>query len=64
MQTTLSKQARQLPRAEEAESILAEQGLIDVDCNFCGQHYRFDAVETTQIFTPSVQQPPASRTAH
>ena len=49
---------------EEAESILAEQGLIDVDCNFCGQHYRFDAVETTQIFTPSVQQPPASRTAH
>ena len=40
---------------EEAESILAEQGLIDVDCNFCGQHYRFDAVETTQIFTPSVQ---------
>ncbi|MFV0601790.1 MAG: Hsp33 family molecular chaperone HslO [Brachymonas sp.] len=47
---------------EEAESILAEQGLIDVDCNFCGQHYRFDAVETTQIFTPSVQQPPASQT--
>lgn len=45
----------------EAESILAEQGFVHVDCNFCGQSYRFDPVETMQIFTPAVQQPPSSQ---
>lgn len=45
----------------EAESILAEQGFVHVDCNFCGQPYRFDAVETMQLFTPAVQQPPSSQ---
>ncbi len=48
---------------EEAESILAEQGFVHVDCNFCGQPYRFDPVETMQIFTPAVQQPPTSQQA-
>ncbi|MDO4795274.1 MAG: Hsp33 family molecular chaperone HslO [Brachymonas sp.] len=47
----------------EAESILAEQGFVHVDCNFCGQSYRFDPVETLQIFTPAVQQPPSSQQA-
>ena len=46
---------------EEAESILAEQGFVHVDCNFCGQSYRFDPVQTMQIFTPAVQQPPSSQ---
>lgn len=48
---------------EEVESILAEQGFVHVDCNFCGQPYRFDPVETMQIFTPAVQQPPTSQQA-
>ena len=48
---------------EEVESILAEQGFVHVDCNFCGQPYRFDPVETKQIFTPAVQQPPTSQQA-
>ncbi|MBK7718422.1 MAG: Hsp33 family molecular chaperone HslO [Simplicispira sp.] len=45
---------------EEAESILAEQGQIEVGCEYCGQQYRFDAVDAAQIFAASsVQQPPA-----
>ena len=38
----------------EAESILAERGYIEVGCDFCGQQYQFDAVDTAQVFvTPS-----------
>jgi molecular chaperone Hsp33 len=38
---------------EEADSILAERGEIDVACDFCGQHYQFDAVDAAQVFTAS-----------
>jgi molecular chaperone Hsp33 len=32
-----------------------------VGCDFCGQHYQFDAVDAAQIFVQSdVQQPPNS----
>lgn len=45
---------------DEAESILAEQGQIEVGCEYCGQQYRFDAVDAAQIFAaPPVLQPPA-----
>ena len=38
----------------EADSILAERGNIEVGCDFCGQQYQFDAVDTAQVFvTPS-----------
>ncbi len=47
---------------EEADSILAERGEIDVGCEFCGQQYRFDAVDAAQIFTSPGAQPPASPT--
>ena len=50
---------RGLGRAE-ADDILAERGEIDVSCDFCGLHYRFDAVDAAQIFTPSGDQPPVS----
>ncbi|MGP1630720.1 MAG: Hsp33 family molecular chaperone HslO, partial [Giesbergeria sp.] len=44
---------------EEAESILAEQGQIEVGCEYCGQQYRFDAVDAARIFAaPAVHQPP------
>jgi molecular chaperone Hsp33 len=49
---------------EEAEGILAERGEIDVSCDFCGQHYRFDAVDTAQIFTSPGDRPPGSSTMH
>jgi molecular chaperone Hsp33 len=49
--------------AEEAESILAERGDIEVGCEFCGKQYLFDAVDTAQIFIAgSGEQPPGSST--
>lgn len=47
---------------EEAESILAERGEIDVSCDFCGAHYRFDPVDAAQIFMAPGDQPPGSST--
>jgi molecular chaperone Hsp33 len=44
---------------DEAESILAERGEIEVGCDFCGQQYRYDPVDAAHIFAPPVQQPPA-----
>jgi molecular chaperone Hsp33 len=41
---------------EEAESILAERH------EFCGQQYRFDAVDAAQIFTSPGDKPPVSPT--
>ena len=44
---------------EEVESILEERGNIEVGCEYCGQQYRFDAVDAAQVFAaPSVFQPP------
>ncbi|MDR1967448.1 MAG: Hsp33 family molecular chaperone HslO [Burkholderiaceae bacterium] len=43
---------------QEAEAILAEQGRIEVGCDFCGQQERFDAVDVGRLFTPAVQQHP------
>jgi molecular chaperone Hsp33 len=45
---------------DEAEDILAERGEIDVACDFCGKHYKFDAVDAAQIFTAPGDQPPVS----
>ena len=46
--------------AAEAEDILAERGSIDVACEFCGQHYPFDAVDAARLFTAPETQPPVS----
>lgn len=45
---------------EEADSIVAEQGEIEVACDFCGQQYRFDAVDAAQLFAAPGDQPPVS----
>jgi molecular chaperone Hsp33 len=47
---------------EEADSIIEERGEIDVSCDFCGQHYRFDAVDTAQMFTAAGDRPPGPQT--
>ncbi|MEZ4142171.1 Hsp33 family molecular chaperone HslO, partial [Salmonella enterica] len=47
--------------AEEAESILAERPEIEVGCEFCGQQYRFDAVDAAQIFTNATELPPGTK---
>lgn len=38
----------------ELLSILEEQGAIKVDCDFCNKHYRFDAIDTEQLFIDGV----------
>ena len=49
---------------DEADSILAERGEIEVGCDFCGRHYRFDAVDVGEMFTPGHQQSPGSDVRH
>ncbi|CAJ0719772.1 33 kDa chaperonin [Ralstonia edaphis] len=34
----------------EVDSILEERGKVEIDCEFCGQHYSFDAVDCAQLF--------------
>jgi molecular chaperone Hsp33 len=45
---------------EEVRSVLAEQGHVEVRCDFCNRAYRFDAVDVEQLFSPS---PPAADTS-
>lgn len=45
---------------EESDSLIAERGLVEVGCDFCGQPYRFDAVDIGGLFTPVRDQPPGS----
>jgi len=39
---------------EEVRSILQERGSVEVDCEFCGRHYVFDAVDAEQVFAADV----------
>jgi molecular chaperone Hsp33 len=35
---------------DEIDSAIAELGSLSIDCDFCGQHYLFDAVDCVQLF--------------
>ena len=39
---------------EEVDSAIADLGELDIDCDFCGQQYGFDAVDCAQLFTSDV----------
>ena len=39
---------------EEVEELLVERGSIDIDCQFCNQHYHFPADEIRQLLGGSV----------
>ncbi|HZF79751.1 MAG TPA: Hsp33 family molecular chaperone HslO [Rubrivivax sp.] len=45
---------------DESESLIEERGLVEVSCEFCGEQYRFDAVDVGEMFTPGRDQPPGS----
>lgn len=45
--------------AEEVHGIVAERGEVEVGCEFCGQRYRFDAVDVGGLFTPQRDAPAA-----
>ena len=40
---------------EEVRSVIAEQGAVTVTCEFCQKPYRFDPIDTEQLFTSSPQ---------
>lgn len=42
---------------DEVHGIVAERGEVEVGCEFCGQQYRFDAVDVGGLFTPPRDQP-------
>lgn len=43
---------------EEVESALAEQGSLDVTCEYCGRRRRFDAVDASRLFADNVVRGP------
>ena len=49
---------------EEVQSIIAEQGQVEVGCDFCGAQYRFDPVDAAQVFLQAAAQPPGSPGVH
>lgn len=53
---------RMLGRAE-IDSVVAEQGSVEVHCEFCNRRYGFDPVDVEQVFT-SATSPPGSDTRH
>ncbi len=48
---------------DEAEDVLREQGRMEVRCDFCGEYYRFDAVDVEHIFA-GANSPTVPRTRH
>lgn len=50
---------------EEVEAALEELGKLGIDCDFCGQHYDFDAVDCAQLFavdtTAEALKPPGEQ---
>jgi molecular chaperone Hsp33 len=52
---------------EEVDSILAEQGQVEVACEFCGLQYRFDPIDAAAIFTgliPAASEPTPPANLH
>ena len=45
---------------DEMQSVLAAEGLVSVDCEFCRQHYEFDAVDVAALFAGVVAATPKS----
>lgn len=39
---------------DEVESLLVEKGSIEIDCQFCNQHYHFDATEVRKLLGGNV----------
>jgi molecular chaperone Hsp33 len=50
--------------ADEVRSVLAEQGHVEVRCDFCNRAYRFDAVDVEQLFSPVAPSSDTSERKH
>lgn len=49
---------------EEAESILAERGDVEITCDFCNARYAFDAVDVGQLFASGATREADASTRH
>lgn len=49
---------------DEIDSVLAEEGQVDVQCEFCGRRYRFDAVDAAQLWLAGVTPVADGQTRH
>jgi molecular chaperone Hsp33 len=45
---------------DEIDGIVAEQGEVEIGCDFCGRKYHFDAVDVGELFTPAGRHVPGS----
>jgi molecular chaperone Hsp33 len=45
---------------DDIRALVAERGLVEVGCEFCGRQYRFDAVDVGEMFTPDRDAAPGS----
>jgi molecular chaperone Hsp33 len=54
---------RGLGRAE-VDGVLAEQGQVEIACDFCGTKYHYDPVDVGELFTQAHNQPPVSGGVH
>jgi molecular chaperone Hsp33 len=50
---------RGLGRAE-VDDIVAEQGRVEIGCDFCGLKYHFDGIDVEGLFAPAASQAPGS----
>lgn len=48
----------------EVDSIVAEQGRVEIGCDFCGTKYHFDPVDAGNLFVPARDLPPGSSASH
>lgn len=46
---------------QEVDEVLAELGGVEIGCEFCGNHYVFDAVDVGELFTDPQNQAPGSK---
>lgn len=49
---------------DEVDGIIAEQGRVEVGCDFCGRQYHYDPVDVGELFTPPSEQAPGSSARH
>lgn len=47
---------------EEVDSIIEEQGRVEIACEFCGRLYHYDTVDAAGLFMQGRDHPPASTT--
>lgn len=48
----------------DAMALVEEQDKIEVACEFCNEHYYFDKIDVSHIFSASLSQEPESKTLH